>query len=119
MTPPPLNELELAARPGMESLRRECPQTKGYINGHLHRKRSDDCHYCQGRGWLPLPPAEQLGALIRVALMLGFVSLYGQPVDLCCARITRGGYTLGYGEGPTPEAALVGALLAPTQELKE
>lgn len=57
----------LAGRPGMEALRRECPQIKGYINGHLHRKRNDDCFHCHGRDWVLLPTEERLGVLVRVA----------------------------------------------------
>lgn len=114
--------LELASKPGMESLRRQCGNCAGagwFIESiplspvsanAVPRQEQHWCRHCSSLGWLPLPAAERLGALVRVALKLGFISLHGQTV--CSARITTGGPSLGDGEGTTPEAALTRALLA-------
>lgn len=72
--------LELASRPGMEALRRECPFTGtdehevGCLNGvllvdDLPWGREGDKHKaCNGRGWLPLPQAKRLEMLMAVAV---------------------------------------------------
>ena len=41
-----------------EGLRRECPNCIDIFQ----------CANCQARGWLPLPEAKRLGALVRVAI---------------------------------------------------
>lgn len=92
---------ELAGRPGMEALRRECEVL--IIRG---------CHAefcpggCQGRGWLPLPEAERLGALVNLA----------PETTLRKVRDGSMWWALGpkyfWHHGPTHWAALTRALLA-------
>lgn len=70
--------LELASRQGMESLRRECPCIK-YICDRWEINAGAVCPKCQGRGWLPLPEAERLGALVRVAHTRDLVVVLAVP----------------------------------------
>ena len=61
-TDPEASYLELCER--HEGLRRECPGQA------FHGVRDEIVvvheHCCQGRGWLPKPEAERLGALVEV-----------------------------------------------------
>ena len=137
--------LELASKPGMESLRRECPcigaihfdgmvvfraltlrmsgdNARSLMNrfrqdapcqvcGPEYTHISPACLNCQGRNWLPLPEAERLGALVRVATVVNlWEGCYGPDIDThywyCCLEKNSGAY-----RGVTPEAALVEALL--------
>ena len=46
-----------------EELRRECPNQ----GSRYHRPGwAPNCFLCLGRGWLPLPEAERVGALVEV-----------------------------------------------------
>ena len=110
-----MNEAEsrfllLAARPGYESLRRDCPipwsgehgKTCGTWGVHPQSKG------CQGRGWLPLPMPERMGALLALCDQVTFIKTgdRASEVELCWEQ------TFYYGNAPTPEAALIEALLA-------
>ena len=103
--------LELASRPGMENLQQVCPTNCIYAADWV--KTQYPCRLCQGRGWCPLPEAERLGALVGVALD---VSFHWWPEEAggdyweALIGIQAHGKT-----GPTPEAALVEALLATTE----
>ena len=145
--------LELAARLGMETLRRECPClvarrnhlnmiTTGpdkceacSINALYGAGHQSECDECNGVNWLPAPEAERLGALVRVAAtkVEESVQLYPTcPTYLDDQFTPNRDYTptgwsaeldmyasegrFHIGDGPTPEAALVEALLAATQE---
>ena len=101
-----------------EGLRRECPclhreKGGGCINCAgltlLHLGRCYSECICHGTGWLPLPEAERLGALVRAA---GEGSVWRECDEngvywLACL----GGMARGFA-GPTPEAALTAALTA-------
>lgn len=133
-TNPEARDLELAARPGFEVLRRKCPceiRAHGYLGlcgacwnkDHLNpRHHVEVCTTCQGRGWLPLPEPERLGVLVRVAAKEGYF-LLGVTRDhrWCATEITasfEGGPTGGefIGVFDTPESALTAALLAATAQ---
>ena len=98
--------LELASRPGMETLKQGCPRKA--LHSHRHGVR---CAVCGGLGWLPLPEAERLGALVRVA---GYVTVWWRVEEECWAAEVHGGAEYN---GPTPEAALTEALLAATADV--
>ena len=106
--------LELAAMPGNETLRRECPNKSLQDNSGVGGQIIYGYHLlqcsCQGRGWLPLPEAERLGALVRINLSREPRSFMSIAVD------DEGVYSVwihvGKGKGPTPETALTEALLA-------
>ena len=96
----------LAGKPGMESLRVKCPN----IRGEMSKFHGTWCGLCQGRGWLPLPEAERMGALVRLWLEL-------EPIlsQLILTRVTDG-YEVDLSRGPTPESALTKALLTATEQ---
>jgi len=108
--------LELAAQPGMEILRHDCPMCTGKLYPHCPTCDNGDATV----GWLPLPEAERLGALIEVChqrgyhvlLMPGFslVSWHEGSID---PPFDQSG-----AEAPKPWAALTEALLAATEETK-
>ena len=60
---------------------------------------SNECSDCEGRGWLPLPEAERMGALVRVA---GGCEVARSPHGWQASNV-EGFFT-------TPEAALTAAL---------
>ena len=119
--------LELAARPGMERLREECPDAwpwergcKGGIVIGYRQFQDMPCATCQGRGWLPLPEAERLGALVEVVHFVEFRFINGQwgakligvidpqlKISLDCRRV-----------GSTHCAALTEAILASLEVAK-
>ena len=104
--------LELASRPGMESLRRECLECRGSGVRITPIGVQIEVCGCQGRGWLPLPEAERMGGLVRVVLSsyhdLGlFQDDFGRVDVWFSGTIPRG--CVG---SATPEAALTEALLA-------
>lgn len=73
--------LELAARPGSEALRRDCPCLAGNPIQQCppcYRANYAACTICAGRNWLPLPEAQRLDGLVRVAghMEVGLVSEY-------------------------------------------
>ncbi|MDP3703219.1 MAG: hypothetical protein Q8R78_02400 [Candidatus Omnitrophota bacterium] len=116
--------LALASRPGMEALRGECLGCRDnpgrVLNQHYDLVPHEFCH---GRGWWPLPPAERLGALARVASENQQLELYHLDPATAgwgCDIIDFGKllpdttYRQTTGEGPTPEAALTAALLSAT-----
>jgi len=95
--------LELASQPGMETLWFKCFACDD------SGVPSYDCECCNGRSWLPLPEAERMGALVRIALKIGFVSIHQ----------TSAGFFASVGAPmwkveAIPEAALTQALLAVT-----
>src|SRR3990172_6748127 len=57
----------LAAQGAEPGLLDVCPRVKGYINGHLHRKRSDDCVWCGGTGTVVPRDAECFWRLFKYA----------------------------------------------------
>ena len=116
--------LELATRPGMEGLRRACQCKNGRALKHilvidaeyqLWDTDYEECYRCQGRGWLPKPVPERMGALVALCDQVTFIKTgdRASEVELCWEQ------TFYSGNAPTPEAALVEALLAATQKLVE
>ena len=113
-TDPESRFLELCSREGMESLRRECTTCQGEGQYLYQYQIGDDeadvgvatCFDCF-QGWLPLPEAERMGALVRVA---GAVEIVADSPDKWFATYA------GKDGGPcsTPEAALTEALLVAT-----
>ena len=95
--------LFLAARAGYETLRRECH----CVGGIRFEGRNKSCRRCQGRGWLPLPEAERVGALVELAGGAEFDSNYGDIPWR--ARLLRSD---DWSEGPTHWAALTEAFLS-------
>ena len=93
--------LELASRPGMEALRRECPCPCHHQSWRTNPKIMP-CNGCWTPlclGIVPLPAAERMGALVRVAQKI------------------RGDALFSYWESdPEPEVALTEALLSATEE---
>ena len=74
-------------------------------------KDSSTCIYCQGRGWLPLPEAERLGALVRVILEKGWeceFKPFWSKERIGIEAIVFGHFNIA----DTPEAALTAALMA-------
>jgi len=96
--------LELASKPGMETLRRECPfrwPVEEFPKGH-----GSACA-CQNRNWVPLPEEERLGALVRVASEGRWKSFTDGHVEVLLAYDGA-----RWHEAITFEAALTRALLA-------
>lgn len=121
--------LELASREGMESLRQECPviwnnptikDVERIVRSPwVASSHSRNCE-CQGRGWLPKPEAERLGALVRVATMQQMAVKFWRVGDVCWAELfpvwkLTGRRGRQRGLATTPEAALTEALLAATE----
>ena len=112
--------LELCRRAGMESLRRECPECEGQ-GGFQWLCGPNDvdscvCPSCKGLTWLPKPEAERMGALVRATshIMRSIEIAFGAKVFY--ARLESVLFPKGdWHEGPTPEDALVEALLAATE----
>ena len=117
--------LKLAAMPGMETLRQKCTcrchmATTTILGWEWHHNHVAVCpSTCPG--WLPLLEAEQLGALVRVAIgndeHIVMYPLYSptERMDMFVGVQVKfeGGIV---GEGPTPEAALTEALLTALKE---
>lgn len=97
--------LELAGRPGMESLRRECLCTCHVVIVQYCALPATCLPGCSS--WLPLPPAERLGALVRMSESIEI----SRDADSWNCWLKAG----EYGRGTTPEAALTRALLASTE----
>lgn len=113
--------LELASRLGMEALRRECPNNR-CVHGEENVDLSSTeywlpCKLCQGRGWVPLPEAERMGALVRLShgvwLRQDFQGWW------FVAKLVEGQFglqvTQPWPSYPKPEAALTEALLSATE----
>ena len=116
--------LELAGRPGIEALRRECPCIVAWAaHRNMLPNHDDPCDYCyqagshagdwcescKGRNWLPLPEGLRLGALVRVA---------PKPITFDQFPDGEWGVVIGNGRdnvGGTPAAALTRAMLAATK----
>ena len=104
--------LELAAQPGMEILRHDCPMCTGKLYPHCPTCDNGDATV----GWLPLPEAERLGALVEVTGTLHPGGVVLRPYKGgWAAQLFSGGKLQ---EGPKPWAALTEALLAATEETK-
>jgi hypothetical protein len=100
--------LTLAGMPGMESLRRECPCHCHIGNNWVYGHDGNCTVSCPG--WLPLPKAERLEALIWMAMG---VTLIWWPDEAGDSHWEAKILGQSYGkDGPTPEAALTEVLLA-------
>ena len=122
--------LELCSREGMERLRRECPclpTENANECGSCSAIRLYDspsthgpyCEFCHGCSWVPLPEAERLGALVEVALATSSDAVLGLTNWQGVVRTSfyPGDFKrFSVRDGPTPEVALVEALLAATKE---
>ena len=117
---PEARYLELASRPGNETLRQACLGPLGFgCCILLYPDLSGITCVCEGRQWLPLPEAERLGALVRATATTGLAhystpktwgSGKGMTWGASIAIRENGGLHFG-GDEMTPEAALVEALL--------
>ena len=111
--------LLLASRPGYESLRREC-NTEGLCKDGILQaddlpwgRLGDIHHACQGRGWLPLPMAERMGALCEIACGKEIITIqhrWNQRYLVMLWSSARGAAIDGLGD--TMWDALTEALLA-------
>lgn len=121
--------LRLASRKGMEGLASECPciGLQYWRCSECERKKDGTpihnahriCINCyQGSGRLPLPEAERLGALVRVALaILGSVWLFqGDNEVRAEVKNPAASWPAFCGEGPHTRSALTRALLAATND---
>ena len=123
--------LLLAARPGNESLRRECPCISAWRDhGNMLPLTHDPCTVCYTSsghalhgcetclddGWLPLLEAERMGALVLLALGLGLnISLAQRTNGKTVCELHREEHPFDddvLEDAPTPEAALTEVLLA-------
>lgn len=108
--------LELAALPGMEALRQKCP-CRLMPEGEAPY-RAWMCSDCFGRGWLPRPEAERLGALVEAALDGGYQRIIfgrdytedGVPGEGCWANVDYS--EAGDGEASKPWQAMTEAMWA-------
>ena len=106
--------LLLASCTGCESLRQKCPCISS--KGRVLCTASPYCDFCgetccQGRGWLPLPEVERVGALVEMLHELGeVVVIKKQNSGLSLVSLGR-----LYREAPTLSAALTAALLDATE----